>query len=153
MKKISADYIFPGNSASIKNGVIVIGDNGEILEVLNPLQHEINWEEVEQHQGIICPGFINTHCHLELSYLKDKLSEHSKLHGFVKEIVAIREQFSYEERKEAIKNAEQEMIANGIVAVGDISNGNTSFHQKAKGNLNYHTFLEGRPQHFSHSPQ
>jgi len=142
MKKISADYIFTGNSTPIKKGVIVVSDNGEILEVLNPLQQKINWEEVEQHQGIICPGFINTHCHLELSYLKGKLSEHTQLHGFVKEIIAVRNNFTVEERQKAMKNAEQEMIANGIVAVGDIANGNTSFHQKAKGKLNYYTFLE-----------
>ena len=67
MKKISADYIFPGNSVPIKHGVVVINDIGEVLSVLNPEIEEINWDEVEQHEGIICPGFVNTHCHLELS--------------------------------------------------------------------------------------
>ena len=37
MKKISADYVFPGNSAPIKNGVIVFDTNGRILELLNPI--------------------------------------------------------------------------------------------------------------------
>ena len=142
MKKISADYLFTGNSKPIKNGVIVVDDNGEILEVFNPLRHKINWEEVKRHQGIICPGFINSHCHLELSYLKGKLSAHTQLHGFVKEIIALRNNFTMEERLEAIKIAEQEMITNGIVAVGDIANGNSSFYQKAEKNLYYHTFLE-----------
>ena len=142
MKKISATYIFPGSSAPIKKGVIVVGDNGEILDLLDPLQHKINWEEVEQHQGIICPGFINTHCHLELSYLKGKITERQQLVGFIKELVTVRENFTEDERKIAIEKAEQEMITNGIVAVGDISNDDTSFFQKAKKSMKYYTFLE-----------
>lgn len=142
MKKISADYIFCGNSSPIKNGVVVIADNGVILEVLNPAINTINWGEVEQHKGIICPGFVNTHCHLELAYLKGKIAAKKQLQGFIQEIVAVRGNFTDEERQIAIVLAEKEMIANGIVAVGDIANGNATFIQKAKENLQYHTFVE-----------
>jgi cytosine/adenosine deaminase-related metal-dependent hydrolase len=142
MKKISADYIFPGNKPPIKNGVIVVDSDGVILDVLNPTTDKINWEEVEKHEGIICPGFVNTHCHLELSYLKGELSEHSQLPNFVKEIIAVRDNFSDLEREKAIILAEQEMIKNGIVAVGDISNGASTFRQKEISKINYHTFLE-----------
>jgi len=142
MKKISANYIFPGNSAPIKNGVIKLDNNGVIESVLNPSIDAVNWDEVAIHKGIICPGFVNTHCHLELSYLKGKIAEKTQLHGFVRDIVAVREQFNESERLEAIVRGEQEMIQNGIVAVADISNGNTTFNQKAKAQLHYHTFLE-----------
>lgn len=142
MKKISANYIFPGNSTPIKNGVIVMDDHGVIVTILNPAVDDINWEGVEKYKGIICPGFVNTHCHLELSYLKGKVSENKQLQGFVKEIIAIRDQFTSKERHEAILLAEKEMIKNGIVAVGDVANGNSTFNQKAKENINYHTFLE-----------
>ncbi len=142
MKKISANYIFPGNSSPIKNGVVVVGNNGEILELLDPLKHEIIWDDVEKYNGIICPGFINTHCHLELSYLKGKITEKQHLVGFINELVAIRENFTAKERKNAISTAEKKMIKNGIVAVGDIINGDTSFEIKAKQNLFYHTFIE-----------
>ncbi|MBL4594117.1 MAG: amidohydrolase family protein [Flavobacteriales bacterium] len=142
MKKISANYIFTGNSAPIKNGVIATDNNGVILEVLNPENDSINWDEVEKHEGIICPGFINTHCHLELSYLKGKLTEQGQLPGFVKEIISIRDNFTIQERQEAIELAEQEMINNGIVAVGDIANGASTFAQKENSQMRYHTFLE-----------
>lgn len=38
--------------------------------------------------------------------------------------------------------AEDEMLRNGIVAVGDISNGIDSFEEKSKKRLRYHTFIE-----------
>ena len=87
MKKISADYIFPGNTPPIKNGVLIIDNNGTIIDLLNPQKDEVNWTEVEIHKGFICPGFINTHCHLELSYLKHQIQEKTQLHGFIKEII------------------------------------------------------------------
>ncbi|PCJ27621.1 MAG: hypothetical protein COA97_03095 [Flavobacteriales bacterium] len=142
MKKFSANYVFPGNSAPIKKGVIVLDDEGIVKSLVDPTIDNVNWAEVEIHEGIICPGFVNTHCHLELSHLKGKVAEKTQLHGFVKDIISVRENFTTEERQIAIQLAEQEMIQNGIVAVGDICNGNTSFLQKAKKNLQYYTFLE-----------
>ena len=142
MKKFSANYIFPGNASPIKNGVVVLDNNGVILNLLDPAFDAINWNEVEQHEGIICPGFINTHCHLELSYLRGEMTEKTKLHGFVKEIIAIRNEFSTEFRANAMQFAEDEMIDNGIVAVGDISNGDSTFALKEKSKIKYHTFIE-----------
>lgn len=142
MQQISADYVFTVNTAPIKNGVVVLDNSGLVLEVLNPIVDEINWGNVKKHKGIICPGFVNTHCHLELSYLKGKISEQTQLHGFIQEIISLREQFTEQERLDAIQKAEQEMITNGIVAVGDISNGNSTFKLKQQQNLYYHTFIE-----------
>lgn len=142
MKKISANYIYPGNTAPIKNGVIVYDVDGKIIDLLNPIETQINWQEIEKFEGVICPGFINTHCHLELSYLKGEIAEKTKLPGFVKEIISLRDNFSDEERLNAIILAEQEMINNGIVAVGDISNGSSTFNHKENSTINYHTFIE-----------
>ena len=142
MKKISADYIFPGNSSPIKNGVLVIDRDNSIVELLKPTTESINWNEVETHKGIICPGFVNTHCHLELSYLKNRIEEKTQLHGFIKEIITKRNEFPEEQRIQAMIAAEQEMKNNGIVAVGDISNGNSTFKLKEQGVLKYHTFIE-----------
>jgi len=138
MRKISADYIFPISSAPIKNGIIVINDSGKIV---NLLSSSSGLEDVEKYEGIICPGFINTHCHLELSHMKGIVSEGKGLVQFIKELMSQREadpDFIHQ----CITDAETEMITNGIVAVGDISNSSDTFAQKSKSNLYYHTFIE-----------
>ena len=140
MRKISADYIFPVSSPPIKNGVVVIDDNGVILEITSHKSQVTS--EVERHSGIIIPGFVNTHCHLELSHLKGKVGEKKGLTGFISELVPMRGKFSVEEIKSTIISAEDEMRRNGIVAVGDISNNDHSFEQKKKKNISYHTFIE-----------
>jgi len=140
--KITADYIFTGKGSPIKNGFVVVGDDGIIEAVINPEKDQKPTGEIIKYKGIICPGFVNTHCHIELSYLKGKIAQNTQLHGFVEELMAIRDTISEQTRWTSIQLAEQEMIANGIVCVGDISNGNTSFYQKEKQHIKYHTFIE-----------
>lgn len=141
MRFLSSDYIFPVSSPPVRNGVLVVDTNGKILELYGK-EHNLPVEKIEKYRGFICPGFINTHCHLELSFLKGKIKEKTGIIGFIKELIANRNRSSSEEILQAIKDAEQEMICNGIVAVGDISNDNFSFKQKSYGNLRYHTFIE-----------
>jgi cytosine/adenosine deaminase-related metal-dependent hydrolase len=140
MRKITADYIFPLASPPIKNGIVTIDAEGTILDII--ASEGLSDSSIEYHPGIICPGFINTHCHLELSHLRSKLAEQTGIPGFISELLRKRSDDHEDTIQSAIADAEAEMIRNGIVAVGDISNNAASFNQKAKGNLYYHTFIE-----------
>ena len=139
MRKISADYIFTVSGESIKDGVVTIDENGKILTVDERQNHDISTLEI--HTGVIVPGFVNTHCHLELSHMKGKVDTGTTLIPFITGVVTKRAA-SMEEIHAAIAAAEQEMIDGGIVAVGDISNVTDTFPQKAKGNLRYYNFIE-----------
>ncbi len=139
MRKITADYIFPVSSAPIKEGVIEVDENGKILKIGKRIDYKTS--ELEVHEGVIIPGFINTHCHLELSHMKGKVDTGTGLIPFIVGVVTKRD-VPKPEILEAIAVAEQEMIDNGIVAVGDISNVTDTFGQKSKGNLRYYTFIE-----------
>ena len=139
---VSADYVFTGKGSPIKDGIVILDDEGKVLELIDPSIDLKPDGKILSYKGIICPGFVNTHCHLELSYLKGKISQNTQLHGFVQELMALRDQVLEQERWSSIQLAEQEMISNGIVAVGDISTGNTSFHQKSQKHIKYHTFVE-----------
>ncbi len=140
MRKISADIIFPADAAPLENGVIVCDEEGKILRIGSA--SDFDPAAIEKYEGTIVPGFINAHCHLELSFMKGAIPEKTGLISFVKHVIAIRDRFSKEEEMAAIEAAETGMIANGIVAVGDISNDQRSFAQKSRGRLRYHTFVE-----------
>lgn len=140
MRKINADYIFPVSSPPINNGIVIIDDEGVVVEVSEAKGQATG--EIEKFEGIIIPGFVNAHCHLELSHMKGEIAEKTGLPGFISEVIPKRGKSSVEDIKKAIVNAEEEMIRNGIVAVGDISNADHSFEQKNRKRLVYHTFIE-----------
>jgi aminodeoxyfutalosine deaminase len=139
MRKISADWIFPVSSSPIPNGVIVLDDNGHIISVDSRENHSLS--SLEIYKGVIVPGFINTHCHLELSHMKGIVDTGTTLIPFITGVVTKRNASSKVISK-AIAQAEADMIKAGIVAVGDISNVPDTFPQKAQGNLRYYTFIE-----------
>ena len=139
MRKITADYLFPVGSSPIAQGVLVVDDAGKILSV-GP-RSEYQGADLEVYSGVITPGLVNTHCHLELSHMKGKVNTGTGLIPFITSVVTQRNT-SAELIAEAIERAEQEMWEGGIVAVGDISNAPDTFAVKAKRRMRYYTFVE-----------
>ncbi len=139
MRKLSADYILPVDAAPLREGVIVIDDQGKILDITSAGQYDRS--EVEVYEGVIVPGFINTHCHLELSHMKGKVATGTGLLPFLQSVVNFRD-FPEETIMAAIDRADQEMYDGGIVAVGDISNKLHTAQRKTESSIRYYTFVE-----------
>jgi cytosine/adenosine deaminase-related metal-dependent hydrolase len=134
MQKFQADWIYPVSSEPVQNGIVVADDTGMILDVLPaPAFPE---GDIQRFRGTIVPGFVNTHCHLELSHMKGLVDTGTGLIPFIKSVVQQRNA-PPEVIEQAISEAEDEMIRNGIVAVGDISNVTDTFAQKQLGRLRY----------------
>ncbi|EHQ28332.1 amidohydrolase family protein [Mucilaginibacter paludis] len=141
MKKFKADYIFPVNADPIKNGIVTVDDSGQIVALDDGVSNQGNDIKIEKLEGIICPGFINTHCHVELSHLKSKITAKKGLVNFIKEVQTHRHADEIA-ILDAAKAADQEMYQNGIVAVGDIANSAATIQLKNESKLYYHTFIE-----------
>ncbi|MDX1910867.1 MAG: amidohydrolase family protein [Saprospiraceae bacterium] len=139
MRKITADRVYPVASEPIENGVVIADEQGKILAVEQRSRHAS--ADLETYSGVLVPGFINTHCHLELSHMKGKVDTGTGLIPFITGVVTQRNA-SPEAIATAIEKAEQEMLDGGIVALGDISNAPDTFPLKAKGRMRYYTFLE-----------
>jgi cytosine/adenosine deaminase-related metal-dependent hydrolase len=140
MRFLSADYLFTLKDEPIKNGVIQVDNSGKIIEIFND-RSLVTSHEIEVFNGIICPGFINSHCHLELSHLKGLANTIKDFSQFIS-LVKSRYDFSKNKIYEAIQQAESEMFDNGIVAVGDICNTVDTIHQKKNNKLLYYNFIE-----------
>ena len=139
MRKITADIIFPVATPPVKEGVIVVDDEGKVLRLDKRAGHDP--ASLEIHQGVIVPGFINTHCHLELSHMKGRVDTGAGLLPFLQKVVKFRD-IPMDEILDAISRADQEMYENGIVAVGDISNKLDTRARKESSSIRYYTFVE-----------
>ena len=140
MRFLTAHRVFSGKNFLAEGSVLILDDQNCFAEIVS--ENELDPNTIERFEGILSPGFVNAHCHLELSHLKDKISRGTGLPGFAGQVVAQRNKCTREEVQEQLNQADSAMWNNGIVAVGDISNTADSFEKKTQSKLFYHTFIE-----------
>jgi aminodeoxyfutalosine deaminase len=136
--KFRADQLFDGHRFFDNQFVLIMTEEGETENIVT-LQEA--GDDIQTFPGILSPGFINCHCHLELSHMKGMIPEKTGLVPFVSNIIRNRH-LPEEQILAAIDNAENEMLTNGIVAIGDICNNTLTVQQKLKGRIYYHNFIE-----------
>jgi cytosine/adenosine deaminase-related metal-dependent hydrolase len=147
MRFLQADRLYPVSGDFIPEGIVVADGQGVILDVIDPVlrpEEALQLAEagrIERHHGWLIPGMINAHCHLELSRMRGRTEPGGGLADFIRQIVRLRSETT-PDVQQAMLEAEEEMLQNGIVAVGDISNTDDSLSIKSKGRLRYHTFIE-----------
>ena len=137
--KFQASQLFNGYQLLDGHQVLITDVHGKIIDTVHETEAG---SDIQRFNGILSPGFINAHCHLELSHMKGIIPEKTGLIDFVFNIVTQRNKFTEDDILQAIANAEDEMINNGIVAVGDICNNTSTFIQKQKQRLQYYNFIE-----------
>lgn len=142
MRYITATRIHNGHGFLPSSTAIVLDDNGSIEDVIPCSKIPGDASGVEFYDGILCPAFVNVHCHLELSHLYRRIPEQTGLVGFVSRIPQVRKEDNAVLIREAILRAAREMHDNGIIAVGDISNTTDTLQAKDHIPLHIHTFVE-----------
>ncbi len=136
--KFSATQLFDGIHLHDDRRVLIITTDGTVQDIV---PHDEAGDDIQELEGILSPGFVNCHCHLELSHLRGRIPRHTGLVDFVGRVMKDR-QSPEQEIFAAIDAAETQMLDNGIVAVGDICNNILSVDQKKKGRIWYHNFIE-----------
>ena len=131
-------------------GVITLDDDGVIQEI-SQLKNET--ESTEFYNGILVPGFVNTHCHIELSHLKGSFETGTGMSGFIKQITELRESSQIEKRVESLSMEMRDLYESGVSAMADISNSGESFKAKSESPLYTRTFIEVFGTEQEHSSQ
>lgn len=137
-RKFSATHLFTGLEWLDNSHVLIVGTDNRIEAIVpkaaaGPDVHELS--------GILSPGFINAHVHLELSAMKGLIQPGG---GMTRFLISVMQQRSLDPEmiRRSIEDAEGEMLRNGIVAAGDICNTADTLFQKQKAKLHYHHFIE-----------
>lgn len=142
MRYLSATAVYSAHTGFIPHGVLVLDDDGVVQELLHPSQADTLGVKPEFFEGVLCPGFVNAHCHLELSHLRGAISMHTGFAGFAKELIPKRNLLSVAEIEQAAVEACEMLYNSGTQAVGDIANTTHSFAAKAGSRMHIHTFIE-----------
>jgi cytosine/adenosine deaminase-related metal-dependent hydrolase len=138
INKYSATRLHTGLQWAESDTVLITTDQGAVIDLVPASEAGDN---VEVMQGVLCPGFVNSHCHLELSHLKGHIPQHTGMVEFLLQVMQLR-RFRMEEKRMAMDAALAEMKTNGVVAVGDISNNTDSIAAKQASDIYFHNFVE-----------
>ncbi len=139
MRKIAANYVVTNSGAPIKNGYVKFNDDNVVVEI-GQLDGEC--ADTEFYGGILCPGFVNAHCHVELSHLAGAFEQATGMSGFINQINALRNTVDKDGRIKALEFQMEKMYKEGVSAMADISNCSESFDCKAKSPMYTRTYLE-----------
>ncbi|HEV8508389.1 MAG TPA: amidohydrolase family protein [Chitinophagaceae bacterium] len=137
-KKFQSEQLFTGYELLDSHQVLITDDEGKIEDIIPGTDAG---DDIQKLHGILSPGFINSHCHLELSHLKNVIPPGTGLIEFLCSVVTKRN-FDPQLIQEEIVKAEKEMYDNGIVAVGDIGNTADTAEVKSKSSINWQNFVE-----------
>ena len=142
MPTYTADYVFPIVSPPIRNGRVTVDASGWITEITpGPVEDVEPALPAQKIDGILIPGFVNAHCHLELSHLQGRSATGKTLLPFLVDVVTLRES-DPEEIAAAIREQDRRMWEAGIQAVGDICNKADTAAVKRESPIRYHSFVE-----------
>jgi aminodeoxyfutalosine deaminase len=140
VRKFSASWIFTLSGSPLKNGIIEVDESGYITALYDSSSSSGSGN-IDYFEGIIVPGFVNAHCHLELSHLKDRIPINQGIGKFIGEINKLRV-VEKQEIIHAATDADTKMFRAGIVAAGDISNTAVTIDVKKRSQIEWLTFVE-----------
>lgn len=139
-RKIASHYALI--NGRLERGIVVEVDaSGTITDIIRTSTLD-SIAGVEFYPGILTAGFINAHCHLELSYLHGTIAEGLGYSGFANAIGTIRGGYSDQERIHAAEIADALMWQQGVEAVADIANDELVMEVKHRSKIEYHTLFE-----------
>ena len=119
-----ADHVLPGDALPIADGAVVVGEDGGVLDVgraADVLPRHAGAERIHV-RGVLLPGLVNAHTHIELSAMRGRVGGGRGFVGWVDALIAHRQELSPEEESEAIDAAADELVRTGTVAVGEVTN-------------------------------
>jgi aminodeoxyfutalosine deaminase len=119
-----ADGIVTGDGPDVRDGAVVVGDAGEIVDVgrASEVMPRHAGADVVRVRGVIVPGLVNAHTHVELSALRGQVPGGAGFVPWVERLIGARVEASPEEDHAAIDRAVAELVLAGTVAVGEVTN-------------------------------
>ena len=141
MRKLSADYIFTSVDQPLKRGILVLEDDGTVLDVIDTHGDLKEMANLEFYNGILVPGFVNCHVHLEFSRARNSFPMHTGISGFIESMISIRRKMP-DNIDEACMTADSEMFSNGISVAANICSSSDLLKIKSGSRIRYINFIE-----------
>src|ERR1700758_3806418 len=121
---ITSETVLPISSPPLNKGAVLIVD-GKIREIgraSNLKKKHKNTKIINLGNGILLPGFVNAHTHLELGWIKNKVGKFSGFIGWLKQIIKAKmEGVKREEIEMSVEEGIRRLVESGVTTVGEVS--------------------------------
>jgi cytosine/adenosine deaminase-related metal-dependent hydrolase len=141
MRRFAAQYVITNSGPTLKRAVITTDDAGKVTGIKDTKGELPESANLEYHNGIIIPAFVNCHCHLELSHVKGAIGQGGGLGDFISQIRTTRDLHA-EQVITSASRADEEMYRNGIGLCADICNTSETFKVKTESAIKYINLIE-----------
>ncbi len=124
MRAVQADAVVTGDGDPIADGAVVLDEGGVVVDfgrAVDVLPQHAGLA-IERVRGVLVPGLVNAHTHIELSALRGQVPGGAGFVPWVEQLIGARAESQPEEDHAAIVRAVDEMVAFGTAGVGEVSN-------------------------------
>jgi len=134
---IHADGLVPGDGASLRDAAVLVSEAGDVLDVgdAGTLLPRHQGAKIERVRGVVFPGLVNAHTHLELSALRGRVSGGQGFVRWVDEFVGHRAEVDAADERAGVERAVSDLDAFATAAVGDVGNRLGAVHALARAGI------------------
>ncbi len=124
MRVVSARWVIPIERPPLADGAVALDDDGTIRAVGPRAAVRAAHPEApeERAQGVLVPGLVNAHCHLELSALSGAVPGGSGLVPWARRLMKTVVETAHDTRQAAAVQAARAAVRLGTAAIGDVGN-------------------------------
>jgi cytosine/adenosine deaminase-related metal-dependent hydrolase len=124
MRAFHAEALVTGDGDVVRDAAVVVDAEGVIVDLgpAGALLPSHAGAVVERVRGVLLPGLVNAHTHLELSAMRGQVRGGAGFVPWVEQMIGLRAESRPEDDTEAIEQAVADLVAFGTSVVGDVSN-------------------------------
>ena len=126
MGLIRAQWVLDGERGPVADGVVHV-EQGRIVQVVSGaasirrLVDAVGEKPSDLGSGVLCPGLVNAHAHLELTALGGRLSGDGPFAAWIGHLLRERAECTDSELARGVHRGAHELLDGGTTAVGEIS--------------------------------
>jgi len=129
--------MFIGDGSPIEDACAIVDERGAVLDTgkASEVLARSTGAAVERLSGVLMPGLVNAHTHLELSAFRGRVPGGHGFVSWVERLITLRAELDQEEETSAIESAVSEIDAFGTAAVGEVTNSLGAVHPLARAGI------------------
>ncbi|MCP4252941.1 MAG: amidohydrolase family protein, partial [Candidatus Scalindua sp.] len=141
---LKSKYLLKDPDNVIDNGALLIDDGGRIKFAgqFNDLDGVDTYKTIDLGDSAIVPGFINTHTHLELTHLRNRLNNNDNFTDWIRQLVAIKKDWSEGEYALSVRDGIESSLISGTTTVVDITRNGIALNELLASNIRKLLFFE-----------